>query len=159
MRPPVVKRPTTPASGIFPLFLGSRSRRLGACPDFISVCRYRLNVSAPHPYGGAVAIEAATAARRWDCLLRPRNWSSALIPSDAKGWLNGDRSPVNTRLGGGAAHVHQGDHRCHHGSWSGRPIKRRDQGVRPMRSCAFQDAASEPETSAGCRLAHSTPDS
>jgi hypothetical protein len=52
----------------------------------------------------------------------------------------------------GAAHVQPGDHRCHHWSGRGRPIKRRDQGVKPMRSCAFQDAASEPDTSAGCRL-------
>jgi hypothetical protein len=132
--------------------LCERHRRLGACPDCISVCRYRLNVSAPNTSCGSVAIEAATAARRWDGRLRPSNGLSALIPSSAQGWLNGDRSPGHTRLGGGVAHVHQGDHRGHHWRWSGRPIKRRDQGGRPMRSGAFQDAASAPETSAGCRL-------
>jgi len=61
-------------------------------------------------------MEVAMAARQGGCLLRPSNGIRALLPSSAKGWLNGGRSPVSPRLGGGAAPVHQGAHRGKHGS-------------------------------------------
>ena len=56
MRPPVVKRQTTPRSGFlafFPLGWSRRSRPLGTCPDLLAVCRDRPHVAAPHTAGGS----------------------------------------------------------------------------------------------------------
>jgi hypothetical protein len=51
MRTAVVKRHTTPRSGLFPLFPLYSSRRgwpLAACPDVIAVCQRRRHVAATH---------------------------------------------------------------------------------------------------------------
>ena len=81
MRPPVVKRQTTPRSGFlafFPLGWSRRSRHPGACSDFISTDRRRQHVAAPHTSGGSVAMAMASAERHQRGPLRPRNVS---IPS------------------------------------------------------------------------------
>jgi hypothetical protein len=90
----MVKRHPTPRRGLFPLFPRSSSRRggpLAACPDGIAVGQRRLNGAAPHPSGGAIAVET-TMAKRPEGRLRPRNRS---VPSD--------RPPPD---GGGPVTVH-----------------------------------------------------
>jgi hypothetical protein len=60
----MVKRPTTPRSGCCPGLPRSSSRRggpLAACPDGIAGCQRRLNGAAPHPPGGAIAVETMLA--------------------------------------------------------------------------------------------------
>ena len=109
MRPPVVKRQTTPRSGLLLFFrrvglgaVGIRFRALTSCPSM----RYRRPVSAPHTYGGSLACEAATARDQgWSCATsKPLG---ALVPASSKKRLSGSRSPVRRRCGGGAAHVQQ----------------------------------------------------
>jgi hypothetical protein len=66
MRTPVVKRQTFPASGFvffFPLFGGWRRRHpQGRVPDFMSLCRCRARVAAPHTSGGSIAVAVTIAA-------------------------------------------------------------------------------------------------
>jgi len=67
MRPPVVKKHTTPRSGffaIFPLHWSWRHRSLTTCADLIAMGRPRHTVSAPHTYGGSVTIAMVIAGRR-----------------------------------------------------------------------------------------------
>jgi hypothetical protein len=45
----------------FPAFRGWRSRQPESCSDCMSLCRCRASVTAPHPYGGSLAVEMASA--------------------------------------------------------------------------------------------------
>src|SRR5207245_11554557 len=72
----------------------------------------------------------------------PEKLLCTLIPSYAKGWLNGCRSPVSLRLGGGAAHVNETRLSPLYRSRSGCPIKgQRIRADGPMCSYAVNDAA------------------
>jgi hypothetical protein len=103
MRPPVVKRHTRPVSGSFAtvflltmppsgpgswLHFPMQVQTTRACTTHVwRRCRHRSGDDR-----GTLVMSPAASKR-----LR------ALIPAYAKGWLNGDRSPVRARLGGGAA--------------------------------------------------------
>jgi hypothetical protein len=81
MRPPVVKRQTSPRSGFCQFFsaVGQAERRasLATCSVFLSAC-WCTNVAAPNTSCGSVALVRASPARHAPGLLRPSNFS---VPS------------------------------------------------------------------------------
>ena len=92
--------------GIVSAVSSGRSRPRGSRADFMSMCRGKTDVSAPHTYGGSVAMVRAVAERAelGSAASQPRG---APMPSSSRRRLNGVRSPGRLRFGGGAAHVNR----------------------------------------------------
>ena len=143
MRSPVVKRQTTPVSGLFalfPLFQGRQRQQPGSCPDFIAVwvqrpcgCPKHFLRRCHHSKGACRGTSAWSSAAE--------KFLGALVPSYAKRRLSSDCSPVSARLGGGAAHVN----RTRLSPQTTEPERvcnqpQRAQGAWPRCSWAFTDA-------------------
>jgi hypothetical protein len=155
MRTPVVKRQTTPRSGFGSFFpLGFR----------LSVIRLWQRVLSSLPLAGAptwlhqtlIEVRSPLCQRvqrpLWVVSTTEKPLCT-LVPSYAKGRLNGCRSPVSLRLGGGAAHVNSRRLSPIYRSRSGCPIKgQRIRAKGPMGSYAFKDAATHALQSTTRRL-------
>ncbi len=90
----MVKRHTTPRSGLLAFFPRSGSRRSRhpvACSDFISTDRHRQHVAAPNTYRDSLAVEMASAEKQQERPLRSRNIS---VPSDRPSMLPLLSSPL-----------------------------------------------------------------
>jgi hypothetical protein len=149
MRPLVVKRPTTPRSGLLLFFrrvgLGAGGLRFRALTAFPSL-QYRQPLSAPHTSGGALALALARAEAHEP--LRPRNIS---VPSYRPPHQGGDTGAVRQCAAGAGEGQYTsalGDHRRRSRSRSGGPITRRGlrgQGLgapgRARTPCAQQGRA------------------
>jgi hypothetical protein len=137
VRPLVVKRQTTPRSGLlalFPLGWSRRRRSPVSCADFIAICRCRQHVAAPNTYCGALAVEMTSAEKRPDGALRPRNLS---VPSYRPTQQGGCTCAVRQCASGAGEGQHTFpwcDHRRMERSQSGCPIHR--SGLRGHGLCA-----------------------
>jgi hypothetical protein len=103
--------------------------------------RCRQDVAAPPTSCGSIAVEMAMTAERPRCPRRPRNASAPSSRPTHKRGLNGDRSPVRTSCGEGAAHL-EGAPRWPQARASERVSHqwRRAPGSWPTRACAFTAA-------------------
>jgi hypothetical protein len=137
MRPPVVKRRTSPESGVlrvFPLQWSWRHWSLATGSDLISRRRPRHPVSAPHTDCGSVAMVMASAEKRSSGSLRPRNLS---VPSYRPMQSSGSTLRVRQLAPGSG----EGQHTCtgsnaRHISRAGADVQSKAKGSGPKRLCA-----------------------
>jgi hypothetical protein len=107
MRPPIVKRQTSPQRG-FLLFSAEnawRSSPLAPCSAVIALGWHSAHVAAPHTYGGSTAMAMARAESRatvFCALATSRDPHAVLLNGGAPRF----RAPVRFRCGCGAAHRH-----------------------------------------------------
>ncbi len=135
MRPPFVKTPTTPESGLcsfLPRAGAWRRQQLGSWSDVMSVGRCQPHVAAPHTYGGAVATCMTMAEHRWWYPLRPSNHA---VPSSRPMPRAGCTGPARQCVSGsgeGQPTPALGDHRRLVRSPSGCPITAPGSGPRGL---------------------------
>ena len=142
MRPPVVKRQTTPRSGLLAFFppLRSRCRQQSvAGSDGMSVHRCQPSVAAPHTYGGSIAIEVARAESDACRPLRPSNIAvPAYRPTQKRGAMV--RRPCVPGAGEGQHPATLSDSRRLDSSGGGVQANAQGQDQAPRSAWAFGDA-------------------